>query len=369
MRLLFIGMLLLLGQRDVLAQEELSSEGSMQGNAVATLETQDQMKTKSSPQDYSKYDVAPEVVKQVQPDYPDEAMKKHLEGTVWLQLWVGEEGKVLEAKVQKSDAEVFNQAAIDAGRQWLFKPASANGKPISVWITVPFRFKLMDGKKTEEAIKKQEKNPPSDDVQFETAPEAIHRVFPKYPEDAKKEKLEGTVWLKVWIDESGRVTNATVQKSDTKVFESAAVAAVKQWKFKPAIAKGKPVSVWVSIPFRFKLEEKGASAPVPGMPKAKLEPPVEDLKVDKEPEALKQINPKYPQKALKDRIEGTVTTKLWIDDLGNVVTAKVAKTDNDIFNEAAINAGKQWKFKPALLNGKPVAVWITVPFRFKIAEK
>ena len=93
-----------------------------------------------------KYDIAPEVVKQVQPDYPDEAMKKRLEGTVWLQLLVGEEGKVTEVKVQKSDAEVFNKAATDAGMQWLFKPASVNGKPIQVWVSVPFKFKLADKK-------------------------------------------------------------------------------------------------------------------------------------------------------------------------------------------------------------------------------
>jgi hypothetical protein len=51
-------------------------------------------------------------------------------------------GKVAKAEVTRSDAEIFNQPALDAGKQWLFKPAMSKGKPIAVWVSVPFRFKL-----------------------------------------------------------------------------------------------------------------------------------------------------------------------------------------------------------------------------------
>jgi TonB family protein len=366
-----MGALLLIGPRGAFAQEEpLSNDPMSVGESMASV-TQDQRKNKPAPAAYAKYDVAPEIVKQIQPDYPDEAMKNHVEGTVWLQLLVGNDGRVLESKVQKSEAEVFNQAAITAGMQWLFKPASAEGKPIAVWITVPFRFKLMNGQKTGEGVKAQEKLPPPDHSLFEKAPEAIKTIHPKYPEAAKKEKLEGTVWLKVWIDESGRVANVAVHKSDAQVFDSAAIAAVRQWKFTPAMSKEKPVAVWVSIPFRFKLSdnEKSSSSPVPGLTKKERQPPAADAKVDKAPEALNQADPKYPENALRDKIEGTVWVRMWIDESGNVVDAVIAKSDTDVLNEAAIDAGKQWKFKPALLKGKPVAVWITIPFRFKIAGK
>jgi protein TonB len=103
--------------------------------------------------------------------------------------------------------------------------------------------------------------------------------------------------------------------------------------------------------------------------KAKNAPPAEDLKADKYPEVIKQVNPKYPEKATQEGIEGTVWTKMWIDEAGNVVEVKIAKTERAELNEAAIDAGKQWKFKPALIDGKPVAVWITVPFRFKLSAK
>ena len=371
---------MLLNPRGIFAQAELTSQGSIPVDKMTAADSiaQDQKKTSTTPPDYGKFDVAPELLKEVRPDYPDEAMKKNLEGSVWLQLRVSEEGKVTEAKVQKTEAEVFNQAAIKAGSQWLFRPARLNGKPVASWVTVPFNFKLMSGKgltfKTRVVSGSDAPEPQPDSL--EKGPEPIKTVQPSYPAAAKKDKIEGTVWVKVWVDETGKVADATIEKSDANVFEGTAIDAVKQWRFKPALSKGKPVSVWVTIPFRFKLQDKemAESRPAvtmkvrPVFPTKQL-PPVENMKVDKDPEAVEQVNPKYPEKAMQDRIEGTVWTKMWIDESGNVVAVDVTKTENEALNQAAIDAGKQWKFKPALVNGKPVAVWITVPFRFKIAGK
>jgi TonB family protein len=217
----------------------------------------------------------------------------------------------------------------------------------------------------------QETKQPADYVPYRTAPEATKKVQPVYPEAARKDSIEGTVWLKVYIDETGKVIQASVQKSDNAMFNEPAIAAAKQWTFKPVMQEGKQVGLWVSIPYKFKLqrEENVQPALVPGTTEVKQKPPAENLKVDKDPEAIEQVNPKYPEQAFQDGLEGTVWTKMWIDASGNVVEAKVSKADNDIFNEAAIAAGKQWKFKPALVNGNPLAVWITVPFRFKISGK
>jgi len=379
-RLLIVGTLLLLNPRGIFAQAEVTSQGSIPVDKMTAADSvaQDQKKTSTPPPDYVKFDVPPELLKEVRPDYPDEAMKKNLEGAVWVQLRVSEEGKVTETKVQKTDAEVFNEAAIKAGSQWLFRPASLNGRPVASWVTVPFNFKLMSSKgltfKTR--VVSGSDAPELQRDSLEKGPEPIKTVQPSYPAAAKKDKIEGTVWVKVRVDETGKVAEAKVEKSEASVLEGATIAAVKQWKFNPAISKGKPISLWVTIPFRFKLQDKEMSESRPAVnmkvrpvfPTKQL-PPVENMKVDRDPEAVEQVNPKYPEKAMQDRTEGTVWTKMWIDESGNVVEVKVAKTENEVFNSAAIEAGKKWKFKPAILNGKPVAVWITVPFRFKLAEK
>ena len=138
-----------------------------------------------------------------------------------------------------------------------------------------------------------------------------------------------------------------------------------QWEFKPAMMAGKPVAVWVSLPFRFRFGGRTQATHTPVLVSREYRyPPAEDAKRDREPEPVIQPDPKYPEEALASNLEGTVYTKMWVDALGKVDLVIVTKSDNEVFNNAAMDAGRRWVFKPALLNGKPVAVWITVPFRF-----
>ncbi len=94
------------------------------------------------PPPFVPFEIAPEPVKQVQPKYPDLAMRAGLEGTVWVKIWVDRGGRPRKAIVQKSDAEIFDQPATDAAMQWIFTPAMMKNGPVSVWVSIPFRFKL-----------------------------------------------------------------------------------------------------------------------------------------------------------------------------------------------------------------------------------
>jgi TonB family protein len=91
-------------------------------------------------------DKEPVVTKRVNPVYPEEAKAKGLEGKVYVSILVDTGGKVKEAKVLKSDNPVFDTAALDAARQWLFSPAIKDGKAVEVLLTMPFMFKLADKK-------------------------------------------------------------------------------------------------------------------------------------------------------------------------------------------------------------------------------
>jgi len=107
-----------------------------------------------------------------------------------------------------------------------------------------------------EEIKIEEEEPPADYVPYEKAPEPIKQITPKYPDLATRAGLEGTVWVKIWVDKEGKARKAVVLKSDAEIFSQPAVDAAMQWVFTPAMMKNGPVSVWVSIPFRFKLTGK-----------------------------------------------------------------------------------------------------------------
>ncbi len=89
-------------------------------------------------------DTQPGLVKNAMPVYPEEAKKNGLEGTVYVKIWIDEEGKVKDAVIEKSDSETFNQPSIDAAKQFQFTPALKDGTPVSVWVTVPFKYKLAD---------------------------------------------------------------------------------------------------------------------------------------------------------------------------------------------------------------------------------
>jgi len=72
----------------------------------------------------------------------------------------------------------------------------------------------------------------------------------------------------------------------------------------------------------------------------------------------------YPQKAKEQKIEGTVTLEIVLNELGNVVEKKVISSDNDIFNSYALNVIDYVKFRPAKRSEKPVHSKLLVPIHF-----
>jgi len=96
------------------------------------------------PADFVPVEKEPVVVKKVEPKYPELAMRAGLEGKVWVKIWVDKEGKPKQVVILKSDAEIFNEPAVEAAKQFIFTPAYMNNGPVSVWVSVPFKFKLAD---------------------------------------------------------------------------------------------------------------------------------------------------------------------------------------------------------------------------------
>ncbi len=83
----------------------------------------------------------PEVITKAPIEYPDIARSASVEGTVTVQALVGKDGKVKETKITKS-VPMLDQAAENAVKQYVFKPALSNNKPVAVWVAVPVRFSL-----------------------------------------------------------------------------------------------------------------------------------------------------------------------------------------------------------------------------------
>jgi protein TonB len=81
-----------------------------------------------------------------QPEYPPTSRRLGEAGTVTLQIYVLDNGKVGDAKILKSSGfERLDEAAVrEAKRAWKFVPATEEGKPIASWVNMAVTFKLTD---------------------------------------------------------------------------------------------------------------------------------------------------------------------------------------------------------------------------------
>jgi protein TonB len=81
----------------------------------------------------------PHKIRDVAPVYPAMARSAHIDGTVQLEATVGQDGKVVDARVLQS-VPMLDKAALDAVQQWQYEPATQNGKPIPVLLKVNVKF-------------------------------------------------------------------------------------------------------------------------------------------------------------------------------------------------------------------------------------
>lgn len=87
------------------------------------------------------YEEPPVPVREVRPIYPRFAADAGITGTVLLHVLVGADGRVEEVRVLAS-VPVLNEAAIEAARHWVFRPARVSGRPVRVWVALPISFRL-----------------------------------------------------------------------------------------------------------------------------------------------------------------------------------------------------------------------------------
>jgi protein TonB len=86
-----------------------------------------------------------------------------------------------------------------------------------------------------------------------SAPQPIATPDPEYTEDARTAKTEGTCILWLIVDEQGNPQNIRVVRGLGHGLDAKAVAAVKQWRFKPSMKDGHPVNVQISVEVGFRL--------------------------------------------------------------------------------------------------------------------
>jgi TonB family protein len=351
------------------------------------------------------------LIHQVTPVYPAAAKEQHIEGTLLLHAIIGKDG-TLQALKYVSGPPILMQSAMDAVKQWVYKPTLLNDEPVEVDTTISVVYTL-GGKTLEDAMDSALPHPASDAPQSDSSEpnserirvggnvasaSLVHQVTPVYPPIAKTAHISGTVLLHALIAKDGTIEQLQVVSGPPLLLKSA-MDAVQQWVYRPTLVNGDPVRVDTTISVVYTLGEKnpnsaeGSATPsdVPGSasPQAAADASQDAQKeadtqspvgANPEPNAsaqkpkpkrirvggavasanlVHQVAPVYPKDAKKNHITGTVLLHATIGHDGTVETLEYVSGPPEL-KPSAMEAVKQWRYKPTLLNGEPVEVDTTI---------
>ena len=198
--------------------------------------------------------------------------------------------------------------------------------------------------------------------------------MPSYPVGLVSEGiLEGYAEVVIRVNEMGELTDVYKSAYSHPEFGRLAEKYIKMWTFKPAKLNGEPQSVIKSVDFRF--EDKRGVHSLLAMEAAvmKLNFGPKDTggkrihspqELDENPIPLETGTPLFPEEFKGQGIKGTATVVFYIDEEGNVRMPHVIENSQDIFGFTALLSVSKWKFKPPLVNGKPVSVLVSQTFNF-----
>ncbi len=186
-------------------------------------------------------DVLPEFVTKPKLEFPSIALEAGVAGKIWIKALVGKDGHVKKTVIQKREPEIaylFDEQARKWAMQCVFSPALDKGRPVAVWIAVPLNFKI------------QGFRPPS----------CIEMPNPEYPAEALEQGLEGWVGIAILVDEMGTTIGSKAliiarEPMTSRVFDDAAIDAVKKARFKPAEGSGGMTKGWALVKVDFSLSE------------------------------------------------------------------------------------------------------------------
>ncbi|MBI5381857.1 MAG: energy transducer TonB [Opitutae bacterium] len=190
--------------------------------------------------------------------------------------------------------------------------------------------------------------------------------------------LHGDARVAISVDQTGRLTDHLVVEYSHPKFAQAAVEAIKQWRFEPALINGEPVSVRTEISINFEMSgvvisydnnsyiEKYSNTVFRD---AIAYRPCSMKEIDRIPTPLQAVKPYYSDDLAKQGIKGEVTVEFYIDETGALRLPAVLQSAHPALANLAMSALMQWKFEPPTRKGKPVLVRAKQVFNFNEVKR
>jgi protein TonB len=174
----------------------------------------------------------------------------------------------------------------------------------------------------------------------------------------------GEILLEATVTETGSVSGIQVLRA-TPPFTEPVAQAVRGWRFSPAEdpvdaagpeAPGGHLPASSNVLIAAAIRPPSINTPTLGEPPSNVSPPSDAI-----PFPLVTVIPSYPPLA---RDGGQVLVEVSIDEDGEIQRLRAMKSAAP-FDEAALAAAKQWKFRPASRHGRPVPSFAYIVFAFR----
>ena len=195
-----------------------------------------------------------------------------------------------------------------------------------------------------------------------TAPVVVYAGKLEYSEEARRAKVGGNVLVHLEVDENGSPEHVRVVRGVGYGLDEKSVAAVEQYKFRPAMKDGKAVIFPLNIEVNWKLSDDAPSLEEPRVQQG----PVRISAGVMAGEIVYKSQPAYPEVAKAAKVEGAVVLKALISGTGDIEGLQVI-SGPEMLRASALEAVWQWKYKPYLLNGQPTAVESSITVTYTLA--
>ena len=187
-----------------------------------------------------------------------------------------------------------------------------------------------------------------------TAPTVLKSAIALYTEDARIHGIEGTVTIEAFIGEDGKIKSTILLKGLGFGLDEVALTSVQSWTLSPATRNGLPVSVGAQLDVAFSLRSANAVRIGAGMVPPKVQ---------------QRVEPQYTDAARSVGLSGTVVLQAVVRSDGTVDVLRVVRGLPLGLTDSAIQAIKQWQFRPGQKDGQNADIALSIEVNFNIAKR
>jgi TonB family protein len=197
----------------------------------------------------------------------------------------------------------------------------------------------------------------------ETLPHVVEYTTPPlYSDEARTRGIEGTVTVELRVGIDGRAKDLHVIRSLGFGLDENALLAVRDWRFVPAKRKGLQVETMTQVDVEFNLRNVELNEVIANDMATRVGPGVVP------PQIIHRVEPKSAQQVPSQTSLEAVLLDAVIQEDGIPRVVRVLQSLGWEVDESAITALEQWRFSPAMKNGMPIKVRMSVEMTFNPAK-